>query len=100
MQLMASWLPLPTPALRRLLSSQFQGGEAFTLSRVHVGDDQAIGGVLKLRDGRATGVCTPKRRGGRRPLLKIHGLSLVLEQQFSVGSFQDLHPEAGIAGPL
>ncbi len=83
-----------------LLSSRFQDGEAFPLSLVPVAVDHPIGDPPRFRIGGAGAVRAPKRRGRQRPLLIIHGLPLVPDHQFPVGPFQNVHPEAGVAGPF
>ena len=70
------------------------------MSLVQVAVDHPIGDPLRFRIGGARAVRAPKRRGGRRPLLIIDGLPLVPDHQLTVGPFQDIHPESGIAGPL
>ena len=44
--------------------------------------------------------CSPQRGQGLGRFLKIDGLSVVADNQPAVSPFQDLYPEAGIAGPV
>ena len=73
-KLVPHWLSLAAPALGTLapdvdfiLIRRFQGSQTFTMSLVQVAACGAIGHLLQLRVGRATGVCAPAPRKAAAP---------------------------------
>ena len=76
MQLTANWLPSTAPAHRLLRLA------------------------LRFRNGGTGAGWASQRRGGWQPLLKVNSFAVVSNQQFPVGLFQHIQPEACIAGPF
>ena len=79
---------------------RIKGSQELALCLVEVSVGGPAGHLLQFRAEGARSGRTPQRRRGMRCLLKSDGLAVVLDDQLAIGPFQDLHQEAGVAGPV